>query len=121
MNQNCQEYRMEMEEKKEEPRNDGEVAEGSGRSGTRRGPSRSTIVWTYYGLLTGVLLLVAIIAIILPIFLTVEAGIEVAVAIALVEFVVLAFVFVVLFYKADLISQCPSPHSPDENVDLEVV
>lgn len=111
---------MEMEEKKEESRNDGEAAEGSNRSG-RRGPSRSTIVWMYYAALAGVLLLVAIIAIALPIFLTVQTGIEVAVAVALVEFVLVAFVFVILFYKADMISQCPSPESSDENLDLEAV
>lgn len=91
----------------------------SGRG--RRGLSRSTIVWIYYCLLSGVLLFIALVAIIIPIFLTVEAGIEVAVAVSLVEFVVIAVVFVILFYKADLISQCPSPESPEEDLNMEPV
>lgn len=113
---------MELEEKKDAG-NNGETANQSAtehQSG-RRGLSRSTIVWIYYCFLAGVLLFIAIVAIIVPIFLTVEAGIEVAVAVALVEFVVIAIVFAILFYKADLISHCPSPVSSAENLNMEPV
>ena len=110
---------MEAEEKAGS-RGNGETAEVRQDHSGRRGLSRSTIVWIYYCLLAGVLLFVAIIAVVFPIFLTVEAGIEVAVAVAVVEFVVIVLVFAVLFYKADLISQCPLPEN-SENLKIEPV